>query len=73
MLAVAVAVGGGGDKTRQEVEQGSILPARADKLFGLHCPNNRITNFDQLLYRHNWLSTQPPVPLFMYSRISSLD
>ena len=27
----------------------------------IHGPNHWITNFDQLLYRHNWLSTQPPV------------
>ena len=40
MLAVAVAVGDGCDKTRQDVEQGSILPAKADKLLGLHGPNN---------------------------------
>ena len=40
MLAVVVAVSGSGDKTRQDVEQGSILPARAYKLLGLHGPNN---------------------------------
>ena len=37
---VDVSGGGRGDKTRQDVEQGSILPARADKLLGLHGPNN---------------------------------
>ena len=31
---------GGCDKTRQDMEQGSILPTRADKLMGLHGPNN---------------------------------
>ena len=36
MSAVAVVVGGSGDKTRQDVEQGSILPTKADKLLGLH-------------------------------------
>ena len=40
MSAVVVAVSGSGDKTRQDVEQGSILHARADKLLGLHGPNN---------------------------------
>ena len=40
MSAVAVAIGSGGDKTRQDMEQGSILPAKADKLLGLHGPNN---------------------------------
>ena len=35
-----VEVGSSGDKTRQDVEQGSILPAKADKLLGLHGPNN---------------------------------
>ena len=40
MSAVVVVVGGGGDKTRQDMEQGSILPSRADKLLGLHGPNN---------------------------------
>ena len=35
-----VVVGGDGDKTRQDVEQGSILPTRADKLLGLHGTNN---------------------------------
>ena len=40
MLAVAVAVEGGGDKTRQDMEQGSILPTGSDKLLGLHGPNN---------------------------------
>ena len=76
MSAVAVVVGSSGDKTRQNMEQGSKLPAKADKLLGLHGPNNWITNFDQLLYRHNWLSTQPPVnsassPMFTDSQISS--
>ena len=55
MSAVAVAVGGSGEETRQDVEQGSILPTKADKLLSLHGPNNQIT-----IYRHNWLSTQPP-------------
>ena len=40
MSAVVMAVGGGGDETRQDVEQGSILPAKAEKLLGLHGPNN---------------------------------
>ena len=40
MSAVAVAVSGGGDKTRQNMELGNILLARADKLLGLHGPNN---------------------------------
>ena len=40
MLAVAVPVSSGGDETRQDVEQGSILPAKAKKLLGLHGPNN---------------------------------
>ena len=40
MSAVVVAVSGSGDKTRQDVEQGSILLAKADKLLGLHGPNN---------------------------------
>ena len=45
---VDVGRGASGDKTRQDVEQGSILPARADKLLGLHGPNNCskfLTNF----------------------------
>ena len=40
MSAVAVPVSGSGDETRQDMEQGSILPARAEKLLGLHGPNN---------------------------------
>ena len=40
MSAVAVAVGGCGDETRQDVEQGSILPAKAEKLLTLHGPSN---------------------------------
>ena len=40
MSAVPVAVGSGGDETRQDVEQGSILPTRAEKLLGLHGLNN---------------------------------
>ena len=36
----AVAVGGCGDETRQDVEQGSILPAKAKKLLSLHGPSN---------------------------------
>ena len=40
MLVVVVAVSGSGDKIRQDMEQGSILPARADMLLGLHGPNN---------------------------------
>ena len=40
MSAVAVLVGSSGDETRQDVEQGSILPAKAEKLLGLHGPNN---------------------------------
>ena len=39
MLAEVVPVSGSGDKTRQDVEQGSILPAKAEKLLGLHGPN----------------------------------
>ena len=40
MSTVAVAVSGSGDKTRQDMKQGSILPTKADKLLGLHGPNN---------------------------------
>ena len=35
-----VAVGSSGDETRQDVEQGSILPAKAEKLLSLHGPSN---------------------------------
>ena len=35
MSAVAVPVGVGCDQTRQDVEQGSILPAKAETLLGL--------------------------------------
>ena len=35
-----VAVGSSGDETRQDVEQGSILPANAEKLLSLHGPSN---------------------------------
>ena len=40
MSAEAVAVGGDGEKTRQDVEQGSILPAKTEKLLSLHGPSN---------------------------------
>ena len=41
MLAEAVVViSGSGDETRQDVEQGSILPTKVEKLLSLHGPCN---------------------------------
>ena len=40
MSAEAVMVSGSGEETRQDVEQGSILPAKAEKLLSLHGPSN---------------------------------
>ena len=60
MSAEAVAVSGSGDETRQDVEQGSILSAKAWKLLSLHGPSNWtqiLTNFGCQLGLH---STQPP-------------
>ena len=48
MSVEAVTVGGSGEETRQDVEQGSILPAKAEKLLSLHGPSNWKNKFDQL-------------------------